>query len=71
MINLKEAREKRSLSQDELAKISGVKRSTINNIERAQAGKIKQDSIRISTAWKLCQALGVGIMEFVPDEQEA
>ena len=60
MPTLKITREKRFISQDELAKISGVSRVTINRLEKGQ------QKPRFKTIRRLAKALGVepGEIEF-------
>lgn len=60
---LKEARFQAQMTQDELAKKSGVSRMTIVNIE---AGKY--ENVKIGTLKKLANALGKRVTEIFFDE---
>lgn len=55
---LKECRQRMKLSQDELARASGVSRVTISNIETG-----KTEFVGTKTLLKLASALGVSIDE--------
>ena len=55
-MNLKKLRQEKGLSVPELAKLSGVPRRTIQEIE------VRED-LRVSTAIKLADALGVTLDE--------
>lgn len=57
-IQLKEIREKRNLTQDELAELSGVRQSTISNIELGHTVNPGLDTLQ-----KLSKALGVSLDE--------
>ncbi len=57
MLKLKQLRTAAGLSIQALADKSGVPRRTIEDIER-------RGDCRISTAYALCQALGVTLTEF-------
>ena len=58
---LKELREKRKMTQEELANTSGVSRTTIANIERGV-----ETSTTIGTIAKLAEALGVTPAKLLP-----
>lgn len=61
--SLREARRARGLSLDAVAKISGVSRSMVSQIERGES------SPTVATLWNLTQALGVdfaGLLEARP-----
>ena len=55
---IKEARENKRLSQEELAKRSGVSRTTIVFLENG-----KTEDVKISTLQKLASALGMTVQE--------
>jgi transcriptional regulator with XRE-family HTH domain len=59
---LKELRQLRALSQEELAEESGVGRATISRIERGETGAHGR------TLRRLAKALGVGVEELVKVE---
>ena len=59
---LRELRKGRAMERSELAALSGVHWTTIARLE------LGQTSMRISTAKKLADALGVGHAEFAGDE---
>jgi transcriptional regulator with XRE-family HTH domain len=59
---LKELRQLRALSQEELAETSGVGRATISRIERGESGAQGR------TLRRLAMALGVGVEELVKVE---
>lgn len=63
MIKLKEIREKKGLSQEDLAKISQVSRVTISNLETG-----KQRNITSDTLIKLSSALGEPLDTFLLPE---
>lgn len=63
MLMLKELRRKSGLSQAQLAKLAGIPRRTIEDIER-------RGDCRISTARAICDALGVGLDDFYTKEAE-
>ena len=63
MIKLKELREKKGLSQEDLAKISQVSRVTISNLETG-----KQRNITSDTLIKLSSALGEPLDTFLLPE---
>ena len=50
---LRDVRKKKRISQDELARMSGVSRTTISNIEKGVEEQVKTD-----TLFKLSAALG-------------
>ncbi len=58
---LKELRERRKMTQEELANASGVSRTTIANIERGV-----ETSTTIGTIAKLAEALGVTPAKLLP-----
>lgn len=58
-IYLREIREERNLSMSKLAKIAGVSKGTLSNIER---GLIDP---KISTIFKICMALRVSVYDLV------
>lgn len=58
-IYLREIREKKKLSMSKLAKMSGVSKGTLSNIER---GVIDP---KLSTVLKLCRALRIDFNELV------
>ena len=58
-IYLREIREERNLSMSKLAKIAGVSKATISNIERGMIDP------KISTIFKLCMALMVNVYDLV------
>ena len=60
-VRLKEARKARNLSLDALAKLSGVSRSMVSQIERGES------SPTVSTLWNLTQALKVDFAELVEE----
>jgi DNA-binding XRE family transcriptional regulator len=62
MRRLKELRQLRALSQEELAEESGVGRATISRIERGETGAHGR------TLRRLAKALGVGVEELVKVE---
>lgn len=64
MIRLKQIRIAAGLSVQALSAKSGVPRRTIEDIER-------RGDCRISTAYTLCQALGITLDEFYLDDKEA
>lgn len=53
---LKQMREKKRLTQEELSKVSGVSRTTISNIENGYVSCVKTE-----TLVKLSDALGVKV----------
>lgn len=55
---LKEAREAHKMTQEELAKASGVSRATICNLE-----KDKADNVTVKTLTKLAEALGMTVQD--------
>ena len=59
MQRLRELRELRALSQDELAEAAGVGRATISRLERRETGAHGR------TLRKLAKALGVDVSELV------
>lgn len=59
---LRELRNLRALSQDELARAAGVGRATLSRIERGETGAHGR------TLRKLAEALGVGVEELVGRE---
>lgn len=61
-LNLKEIREKKGMTQNELAKKSGVGRITINRIENN-----RQLDIKTGTIVKLANALEVNISELTQE----
>jgi transcriptional regulator with XRE-family HTH domain len=61
MITLKSIREKRNLSLAEVARMSGLSRRTIEDIER-------RGDCRISTAYTLAQALGISLDDIYKPE---
>ena len=62
---LKEARNAKGLSLDAVAKLSGVSRSMVSQIERAES------SPTISTLWNLTKALQVDFAGLLEDSQES
>ena len=62
-IKLKEARFEARMTQEELAKASGVSRMTIVNIEAD-----KYENVKIGTLKKLAKALGKKVMDIFFDE---
>lgn len=64
-LNLKELRNARGLTMQELASISGVTKDTINSIEN---DRINNEEIRLSTLIKLCKALKCKMSDLLPKE---
>jgi transcriptional regulator with XRE-family HTH domain len=62
---LKDARRAKGLSLDAVAKLSGVSRSMVSQIERGES------SPTISTLWNLTKALQVDFAGLLEDEQES
>ena len=62
MQRLKELRQLRAMSQEELSEESGVGRTTISRIERGETGAQGR------TLRRLAKALGVGVEELVKVE---
>jgi transcriptional regulator with XRE-family HTH domain len=60
-LRLKDARKAKNLSLDAVAKLSGVSRSMVNQIERGES------SPTVSTLWDLTQALKVDFAELLED----
>ena len=60
MLRLAFYREKRSLSQAELARVSGVPQQTISGIETEQ-----RTNPGVFTVWQLCKALGCTLEEMI------
>jgi transcriptional regulator with XRE-family HTH domain len=63
-MNLKGIREKRGLTQEQLADLSGVHQSVISAIERGQTL-----SPRLDTLKKLAGALGASVEELVAEDK--
>ena len=61
VLRLKDARKAKNLSLDAVAKLSGVSRSMVNQIERGES------SPTVSTLWDLTQALKVDFAELLED----
>ena len=61
---LKNARTAQGLSLDALARLSGVSRSMVSQIERGES------SPTISTLWNLTRALGIDVAALFEDESE-
>ena len=59
-INLKQIRKDRGITQEDLAKSSGVTRQTINKIESERC-----ESISTKTLLKLCDALKCSITDLI------
>lgn len=64
-LNLKELRNARGLTMQELASISGINKDTINSIEN---DRINNEEIRLSTLIKLCKALKCKMSDLLPKE---
>lgn len=62
-MRLKELREKRGLTQEQLADLSGVNQSAISFIENGTTASPKLDTLQ-----KLARALGVSLEELVDDK---
>jgi transcriptional regulator with XRE-family HTH domain len=62
MERLKELRNLRALSQQELAEAAGIGRATLSRIERGETGAHGR------TLRRLAEALGVGVEELVKTE---
>ena len=62
---LKDARRVKGLSLDAVAKLSGVSRSMVSQIERGES------SPTISTLWNLTKALQVGFAGLLEDDQDS
>jgi transcriptional regulator with XRE-family HTH domain len=60
-LRLKDARKAKNLSLDAVAKLSGVSRSMVSQIERGES------SPTVSTLWNLTQALKIDFAELVED----
>lgn len=63
--NLREARKARGLSLDAVAKLSGVSRSMVSQIERGES------SPTVATLWNLTQALQVDFAGLLEDKPQA
>lgn len=64
MLNLRAVRRHQDITQDELAKKSGVSRATISYLESGAA-----TDAAVSTLTKLASALGISVRElFLPNE---
>lgn len=63
--SIKSLREQQNLSQRELAKISGVARSTLNEIENETNGG---KNPRFLSLMKLCKALNITPNDLIPKE---
>lgn len=67
MLNLRAVRRQMDITQDELAKKSGVSRATISYLESGVA-----TDAAVSTLTKLASALGISVRElFLPNESSA
>ena len=64
-LRLKKARRAKGLSLDAVAKLSGVSRSMVSQIERGES------SPTISTLWNLTKALQVDFAGLLEDDQES
>jgi len=64
LVNLKEIREQKGISQELLAKMSGVPRGTLANIESHWTEP------RISTAVKIADCLNISLDELVGRERK-
>lgn len=62
-VRLKQIRKEKGLSQEELAKLSGVTRQTIIRIERNECKEM-----RVSTLLLLCKALKCDVADFLCPE---
>jgi transcriptional regulator with XRE-family HTH domain len=60
-LKIKELREKAGLSQEELAFITGVHRTYIGMLERAEK------NMTITTIIKICNALGISLADFMSE----
>lgn len=63
-IRLKELREDRQLSLDQLSKLTGVSKPMLGQIERAQSNPT------VSTLWRIAEGLGVSFTTFIEEETE-
>jgi transcriptional regulator with XRE-family HTH domain len=61
---LKEIRNKRDLSLDEVAKLTGVSKAMLGQIERGQSNPT------VSTLWKISTGLKVSFSFFIDEDQE-
>lgn len=61
---LKEIRNKRELSLDEAAKLTGVSKAMLGQIERGQSNPT------VSTLWKISTGLKVSFSFFIDEEQD-
>ncbi len=62
--NLKQIREDRKLSLDNLAQITGVSKSMLGQIERGESNPT------ITTAWKIANGLKISFTELIKSTQE-
>ena len=63
--NLKNFREKQKLSMDQLAALSGVSKSMIGQIERAET------NTSISTLWKIASGLHIPFTSLIEHDRES
>ena len=64
-LNLKELRNARGWTMQELATISGVDKDTINSIENE---RINNEEVKLSTLIKLCKSLKCKLSDLLPKE---
>ena len=64
-LNLKELRNARGWTMQELATISGVDKDTINSIENE---RINNEEVKLSTLIKLCKSLKCKLNDLLPKE---
>lgn len=69
-VNLRQLRLERGLTQEKLAHLAGMSRSSISNLERNESNQARSVDPTMSTIYRLSAALQVTPSELFPDVDE-